>query len=99
MDFKHRCARFLMFCMTLTGLTCYIGCVRDLKTPFPSPGSKIIIVGGSVMVFSPIEFTSETLDQAVITNSRRKATKIHFPGSQSVQIPAGTPWQLEVQPT
>jgi hypothetical protein len=90
-----------MFYLTLATLTCYIGCIKDDKKAHgkddtETPGSKIVISGGSVKVYSPIGFASEASNQAVITSSRRKATRVHFPGSQPVPIPANTPWQLEV---
>ena len=93
------CRRFFMLTISVTALTFYIGCSEgtDIK-PLPTPGSKIIIAGGSVKVRSPIGFVTETPTKTEINNSRRHVDNIQI-SNTAIPIPPNTTWSLEVKPT
>ncbi len=92
--------KFLVFVVTLTALTFSFGCSKPVENKkFPFTGSKIIIVGGTVSVFSPFGFATETPTQAVISDSRRHVSEIRFPDGSFVPIPLNTKWALQIKPT
>lgn len=92
--------RLLAFAVILSALMLSLGCGIDGgRKAYVTPGSKIVIVGGSVKVRSSVGFATETDKLAVISDSRRHVSLVRFPDKTEVPIPPNATWGLEIQPT